>query len=249
MGPGHGWRKAVARLTAAAAVLVAAAARPLPARDGAAAPPVVLLHGLNRTSGSMDDLAAALAATGRRVVNLDYPSSRYPVAELSRRLGTRLDACCAAALAGGIDFVTHSLGGILVRELHRQRPGLAIRRVVMLAPPNRGSEVADALHDSALYKLVTGPVGQELGTGADGIASRLGPVRFELGVIAGTSTVNPLWSWIVPGEDDGTVAVDRTRVAGTVDFIRLDADHTFIMHDPAVIEQAVHFIETGRFRR
>ncbi len=214
-----------------------------------AQPPVVLLHGLNRMATSMAELARALEGAGRRTVNLDYPSGQHDIDTLAAWVLGALDACCGTALEGGVDFVTHSLGGIVVREMHRQRPALAVRRVVMIAPPNAGSELVEALGKSALFRLVTGPAGQELGTGAASVPNRLGPVRFELGVIAGTTSLNPVYSWVIPGEDDGTVAVARTRVEGMVDFVTVQANHTFIMQDARAIRQAVHFIENGRFER
>ena len=232
--------------------LPCAAALALAVLDCAAAGPrtVVLLHGLNRTSGSMQALSDALAGEGRRVVNLDYPSGRYPVAELAERVHARVAVCCARAAArGGIDFVTHSLGGIVVRALRARHPELAIRRVVMLAPPNSGSEIADVLRDAPLYRLVTGPAGQELGTGADSVPNTLGAVDFELGVIAGRCSLNPLYSWLIPGDDDGTVAVARTRVAGMRDFVVIDASHTFVMFREEAIRQALAFLRDGRFLR
>ena len=134
-----------------------------------------------------------------------------------------------------------------MRALERRRPDIAIRRVVMLAPPNGGSELVDVLRDSALYRIVTGPAGQELGTAPGALPARLGPVGFELGVIAGRSSLNPLYSLIIPGDDDGTVAVARTRVPGMDDFIVIDASHTFVMHSAAAIHQTRAFLAAGRF--
>ena len=135
----------------------------------------------------------------------------------------------------------------MVRVLRERHPSIAIRRVVMLAPPNQGSELVDALGESALFRIVTGPAGQELGTANGSVPIDLGPVDFTLGVVAGRSSLNPVYSWIIPGEDDGTVAVDRTRVAGMRDFIVIDANHTFVMQSEEAIRQARHFLREGRF--
>ena len=208
---------------------------------------VVLLHGLNRSYRSMRKLAEVLSGKGYRVVNLDYPSSRFPIAELGRQLGVALQQCCTPVPRGGLNFITHSLGGIVLREYAGEARHLPIARVVMLGPPNQGSELTDKLRDIPFYKLLTGPAGQQLGTDSTSVPNRLGPVPFSLGVIAGNSSFNPLYSWLIPGPDDGKVAVSRARVAGLKDFIVVDASHSFMMNNPAVIHQSLVFLQQGHF--
>ena len=89
------------------------------------APTVILLHGLNRSHRSMRPLAEALAAGGYRVVNMDYPASKFPLDELARLLGRALDSCCTPSPGAGFNFITHSLGGIVLRvyaEQQQHRP-------------------------------------------------------------------------------------------------------------------------------
>lgn len=219
-----------------------------PPSGGRSAGTVVLLHGLNRSSGSMEDMARALAAAGFRAVNVDYPSGRYTIEKLTEIVDAEIRSCCAPALRDGIHFVTHSLGGVLVRYWTSLNPDVPVGRTVMLAPPSQGSELVDELRDSAVFKLFTGPAGQELGTDAASVPNRLGPVGFPLGVIAG-SVINPFYSWLIPGDDDGIVAVDRTRTAGMKDFIVLEQSHTFIMYSSEAIHQTLHFLHEGRFDR
>jgi len=222
------------------------------AGSAAQAPPeaetVVLLHGLARTSRSMEPLETRLTEAGYRVVNLDYPSRDEPPEDLGDQLRAQLAACCGEE-PRPVHFVTHSLGGILVRLL-AEKPELLpveIGRVVMLSPPNQGSEVVDTLGDSAWFEAVMGPTGQELGTEGDSLPNRLGPVSFELGVITGSGSIEPYLSWMIPGEDDGKVAVERAKVEGMKDFLVVPVSHPFIMADETVGDQVASFLRRGRF--
>ncbi len=206
---------------------------------------VVLLHGLGRSSFSMKALAEKLEAAGFETTNVDYPSTRLEAGQLGGMLGDRLDACCRQAPR--LHFVTHSLGGIVVRaHLAEHRPP-NLGRVVMLAPPNHGSEWVDFFSDVAVFRWVMGPTALELGTRGDSLPNRLPEADFQLGVIAGTGVVNPLGAGIIPGDDDGTVSVESTRLEGMTDFIAVDASHSFIMYSDDVAAQVIAFLEEGRF--
>jgi pimeloyl-ACP methyl ester carboxylesterase len=208
---------------------------------------VILLHGLARTAGSMSVMEEALQAAGYHVANIDYPSRHHSVAELApRAVGEGLSQCTAVE-ATSVHFVTHSMGGILVRYHLRNNRIENLGRVVMLAPPNQGSEVVDNLRDTPGFAMWNGPAGLELGTGENDVPARLGPVDFPVGVIAGTESVNPMLSRLLPSPDDGKVSVARTKVEGMADFVAVSATHTFIMRNEEAIRHTLSFLAKGSF--
>ncbi len=194
---------------------------------------VVVLHGLGRSSTSMWLLANRLQQAGFEVHNLDYRSTVATINQLVEMLDNYVEACC---LSGGkpLHFVTHSLGGILVRAYIAQKRPHNLGRVVMLSPPNQGSQLVDELRDNPLFQWATGPAGLDLGTEPSNLPNRLGPGDFEVGIITGSRSLNPLTSWLVTGKDDGTVSVENVQLEGMADFLVVPNTHTFIMNSSQV---------------
>jgi len=211
---------------------------------------VVLLHGLGRSPWSMARLASVLERDGYRVVNLAYPSRTVPLETLAADwLPARLHET-GADTAPRLHFVTHSLGGILVRQwLHDGSAPSNLGRVVMLAPPNHGSEVTDYLRTFPPYRWVTGVNGGRVGTRAEDLPKALGPWRAAapLGIIAGDRSLNPLFSAWLPGPDDGKVTVASTRLAGMSDSIVLHHSHTWLAWRADTAAQVRNFLRDGRF--
>jgi len=210
---------------------------------------VILLHGLCRTSRSMDRMERALTEAGYQVLNVDYPSRTAPIQKLADDAIGKAVADCQRDGATKIDFVTHSLGGILVRSYLARHPLPSLGRVVMLAPPNQGSEVVDKLGWLFLFKWINGPAGNELGTDTNSVPNQLGPVNYPVGVIAGDRSINWINSLFIPGRDDGKVSVERARLAGMRDYIIIHATHPFILRNPNAIRQTIQFLRTGAFDR
>lgn len=208
---------------------------------------VFLLHGLLRSSHSLNKLEKYLSNRGYRVINLDYPSTKQPIPDLAENI---LDAAvqqCNLAPQEKIHFVTNSMGGIVVRYYLKHFDLPQLGRVVMISPPNGGSELADFFKKSPLFKKIRGPASLQLGTDEESLPLELGPVDFELGIISGNRSFYLLNSAFIPGPDDGIVSVEHTKVEGMADFLLLPYSHPFIMQKEAVFEQVVHFLKYGNF--
>lgn len=206
---------------------------------------VVVLHGLARSAGSMVKMEQALQAAGFRTCNIDYPSTQYPIEELTARFVAPAVAECAPS--GTVHFVTHSMGGIIVRQLASVAPEVKLGRVVMLGPPNKGSEIVDALEYFSPFYWLNGPAGLQLSTREDSIPNRLGPASFEVGVIAGDAPFMEPFKGFIPGPSDGKVAVERARLDGMTDFLVLPVTHSLMMRDRQVIESTLRFLDRGSF--
>lgn len=217
--------------------------------EGGSKDTVILLHGLARSAAPMEKMAQAARRAGYTAINLEYPSRTAVVESL---VASHLAPVVHQLVDSGVSrihFVTHSMGGILVRHYLSQRELPLLGRVVMLGPPNRGSELVDKLGWLPPFRWINGPAGYQLGTGPDSLPNRLPPVSYPVGVIAGSSTISPLYSRLIPGRDDGKVAVHRTQVQGMADFVELPVNHTWMMRNDEVIRQSLFFVREGRFDR
>jgi pimeloyl-ACP methyl ester carboxylesterase len=230
-------------------LLVVATSTGIPPALGAGGGCVILLHGLGRTAFSMTAIENELEQYGYRVWNETYPSRQDSIETLAPAAINPGLSHCRDQDAARVHFVTHSMGGILVRHYLQQQDIAELGRIVMLSPPNQGSEIVDLLREYYLYQAVMGPAAQQLGTGDDSLPKSLPPIRGEIGIITGDRSADVLFSDLIPGEDDGKVSVESARLEEMVDFLVVDEGHTFIMHDKDVISQVLHFLEHGRFRR
>ncbi|KPL10419.1 hypothetical protein AMJ85_05825 [candidate division BRC1 bacterium SM23_51] len=205
---------------------------------------VILLHGLFRSRNSFKRLERYLAEQGYEVVAIKYPSTQTSIedqaAQLARVIG-RLEG------ADKIHFVTHSLGGLIVRCYLRDHRDPRVGRLVMIAPPNRGALMAKMAADWFPYRILTGPAGQELIGGSGSLIAALPAPWCEFGVIAGGRGNDRGYSPLIPGDDDGSVGVGETRLEGMRDSLIVPAIHAFIADNERVKRAVVQFLRTGRF--
>ncbi len=206
---------------------------------------VVLLHGLARSARSMDKMDQALSSKGYQVVNVDYPSREHSIEILAPLAVEEGMNRCGQDTT--IDFVTHSMGGILVRFYFNENSSERVGRVVMLAPPNQGSEAVDAMRNLPGYDWVNGPAGSQLGKDKDSIPLQLGTPGFNFAVIAGNRTIDPITSSVLTNPDDGKISVADSILAGMSDFRVVAVSHAFIMKNDEVIDLVQRYLAHGSF--
>jgi len=208
---------------------------------------IVLIHGLVRTSRSMNKAASIFSSYGYEVNNINYPSRKKGMNQLVNQHFQPVMKGCESKSYKKIHFLTHSMGGIILRCYLAHHSIQNLGRSVMLAPPNQGSEIVDRLGHLALFTLINGPAGNELGTNKNSLPNRLGDVNFDTGIIAGYKSMNPLLSLLIPGINDGKVSVERAKIKGMKDFLAVPYTHSFIMQRTNIIYQSLFFIQNGYF--
>ena len=210
---------------------------------------VVLLHGMWRDERAMRPVEKYLTAQGYQVLNLSYPSTEYPIEDLvNAYLKPQIDAI-PMQRGQQLHFVTHSMGGILVRYFLKHNQPKNIGRVVMIAPPNQGTELATLFADSEWVDVKRGPAAEQLSSAEESWVRSLGPVEFELGVIAGNYNSNWVTDWILPSDDDGVVTVESTKVDNMRDFVTVPEKHYRLRGNSYVLKQAAYFLKYGLFYR
>jgi triacylglycerol lipase len=209
---------------------------------------VVLLHGLGRTSYSMYHIEKAFKQQGFVVVNQGYPSRKDSIANLVHVVGDAVQQCQQQE-AQKIHFVTHSMGGILVRQYFQQHQVPQASRLVMLGPANHGSEISSRYKNAWWYQITTGKAGQELGIEQDSVPNQLKAISLEIGIIAGNKSIYPWFGSAVPKPHDGKVSVASAKLTEMADFIEVPYSHTFMMNAAPVIAQIQHFLLWGKFQR
>jgi len=208
---------------------------------------VILLHGLARTESSMEILEERLSVEGHKTVNLGYSSREHGIEILAEKaISPAINECKGSK---EVSFVTHSLGGILIRQYLATREIENLKYVVMLGPPNKGSEVVDKLRNIPGFKFINGDAGLQLGTDKLSIPNSLGKSNFNVGIIAGNKSINWILSSLIPGTDDGKVSVEKTKLEGMNDHLELSVTHPFMMKNEKVISQVIYYLKNGKFER
>lgn len=209
---------------------------------------VILLHGILRSKYDMLPLSHYLRRKGYDTINILYPSRSKSLEDLTEFVHEEIVSNAFYTPEKTMNFVAHSMGGLISRYYISTRRPAHLGKVVMLGSPNTGSEFADFLNNHKLlgrfYKSMFGPAGQQLITAYQHIDQG---IDYPLGVIAGSRSINPLAPFVLPGAHDGIVPVERTKIDGMTDHIIMPSTHSLMMFNPKVIGQVHAFLKNARF--
>lgn len=193
---------------------------------------IVLLHGLGRTSLSMRLLAYRLKKQNYQTININYPSTKHKIEYLANYLKKELRENCQDEKRK-INFVTHSMGGIIVRYFLANNKLKNLNRVVMLSPPNQGSQLVNKVSKSNIAKTIMGPAFVQLKKEPKGLINTIKKPDYEIGIIT--------------GKFDKKVSIEEAQLKEMKDFLVLPKFHSFIMNSKRVTTAITNFLQTGNF--
>lgn len=207
---------------------------------------VILIHGLGRSHLSFLKMAKQLKNKGYLVYNASYPSTKQKIQDSSESYINQALESLSAQKISKIHFVTHSLGGILVRYYLSKHEINNLGKIVMLAPPNKGSHIAQAYHDKFWFKWATGPAGQQLLVEDNPFLDGLEPIETEVAVLMGNRSLEPWFNHVFNDldhlEHDGKVSIESAKLDNMSKFEIIDTAHTMIMNNPKVMSQVLDFL-------
>ncbi len=211
---------------------------------------IVLLHGITKTAKNMKNIEQFFSALGYTVHNFTYPSMKFSIEDIVLdTIEPKIKEISKEAET--LHFVTHSMGGIVLRQYLQTCKLSNIGKIVMLAPPNQGSEVTDFFKNLRIYKWIYGPAGQQLGTAKSdkAICVKLKDTGHNIGIIAGNWSFEFWFHWLFnKQEHDGKVSISSTKLKNMADHITVKLSHRNIVKSQYVCKLILRFLKNGNFK-
>ncbi len=151
-----------------------------------------------------------------------------------------------------VSFITHSLGGLVLRAmlLYSQNDAKfpKIRKIVMIAAPNQGAISGDFMNKYAIFKFILGVNLRDVKKDPESLAHQL-PINFnaDVGIIAGCRGKKSGYNPFIGEDNDGEIRPEETKLGTEKDFITIKSDHISILWNKKTHQQVLHFMEFGTF--
>ncbi|MGL5741898.1 MAG: lipase family alpha/beta hydrolase [Legionella sp.] len=192
---------------------------------------IVLVHGLMRTSLSMWPLKMYLKGKGYKVYSYSYPSPKYSIQEHGIYLNQYIKNLLAKNQDVKINFITHSLGGIITREALSRLSKEQLNHIgylIMLAPPNHGSVLAKL--STKIFPFFTSPIKPlaELSSEQTSYIHHVPVPKVKIAIIA--------------GRYDAKVPPEFARLDGQNEPLVVNSNHTFIMNNAKTKQLILQFL-------
>ncbi len=208
---------------------------------------VICLHGLRSSSHVWKKLQKQLVVEGYNVLLINYPSSKFPIEKLAEEALVPAISRCRKKQNEKIHIVAHSLGSILARYYLQENDVAELGRVVMVSPPNNGSELVEKFHYVPGFRFINSPAGMQLGTDENGLIKSLEIPDYEFAVLTGSRSINWIESCFIPANDDGRVSIQSAKLKNMKEFKVIKTNHHFIPYKKETIQSIINFIKHGTF--
>ncbi|HAN78216.1 MAG TPA: hypothetical protein DCQ31_10815 [Bacteroidales bacterium] len=208
---------------------------------------VYIVHGLGGIGLELSKIKNTIEKSGFESEIYWYPSLVRDIDSVGKLLITKI----RKENYDTISFVTHSLGGLVVRTLYEHIKTDSnfpfIHRIVMVAPPNQGSPVADFFVQWSLARFIVGPNLKNLTTNKSTGASRYPIPAAEVGVISGGRGKENGYNYFLNGDNDGVLLPEMTKMGIEKDVVFVKAAHVELVFNSEVNKMVVNFLKTGKF--
>ncbi|MEA4936770.1 MAG: hypothetical protein VB102_09020 [Paludibacter sp.] len=208
---------------------------------------VYLIHGYAGPGFEMENIQKAIEKEGYLTENYIYQSMVKDVEVVGKEVFEKVqkenyDTVC---------FVTHSMGALVVRAMYEQMDSLTafpfIHRIVMIAPPNNGSPVADFFAQFNFLKFIVGPNVNNLTTNPVTGAGKYPVPTCEVGLIAGHYGAQHGYNIFVKGDNDGVLIPEMTKLGIEKDVVFVKSSHVGLLFDKKVVKHVLLFLRKGKF--
>lgn len=151
-----------------------------------------------------------------------------------------------------VSFVTHSMGALVVRSMYEKLDSLSgfpfVHRIVMIAPPNNGSPIADFFSQFKFVKYIIGPNINNLTTNKITGASKYPIPTCEVGLIAGSFGGKRGFNMFINSDNDGVLIPENTKMGIEKDVVFVKSWHVGLLFNKKVIRYVNNFIQQGKFK-
>jgi triacylglycerol lipase len=210
---------------------------------------IFVIHGYGSSRVMMKKIDKSIRNENYITENYAYKSMTDDLDTIGKQLYVRIKT----ATFDTVSFVTHSMGALVVRSMlnyaKNDKDFPVIYRIVMIAPPNGGAEIADIYASYEILRELLGPNLEHMKTDSGSYANKLPiPYNSEIGIIAGIRGGKYGYNLLIKGDNDGLLTPKRTKLGVQKDFVLIKGEHNLLTQKKYVCKLVVEFLKFGLFK-